>query len=57
MNFMLLMMVGTILTRVVHHIKTKTKKVSVAEELIEFAATYIVYTILFIIFYNIIVLI
>jgi hypothetical protein len=52
MNFALLMLVGTILTRVVHHIKSKTKKVLASEEILDFAATYVVYTILFIVVYN-----
>jgi hypothetical protein len=52
MNFALMMLVGTILTRVVHHIKSKTKKISASEEILDFAATYVVYTILFIVVYN-----
>ena len=52
MNFALLMLVGTILTRVVHHIKSKTKRISASEELLDFAVTYVAYTILFIVFYN-----
>jgi hypothetical protein len=52
---MLLMMIGTILTRVVHHLKSKTQRISAGEELVEFAATYIVYTILFLILYSVLI--
>lgn len=49
MNFALLMLLGTVFTRLVHHMKNRFKPVSIQAELLDFCITYVIYTCAFLI--------
>jgi hypothetical protein len=44
MKFVLMMLFGTVLTRMFYHIKNRTKPVSLHEESLDFIITYVIYT-------------
>ena len=47
MEFALLMLIGTVITRVVHHLKKGNTSINLYDEAFDFIITFIVYTVMF----------
>ena len=47
MKFAMLMLFGTVLTRIVYHLRNRTREVSLQAEALDFVVTFVIYTALF----------